>query len=182
MKVLIIVDMQNDFITGPLGSPEAAALVPRAVSKIRGFQGKVLVTLDTHGDNYLQTQEGRNLPVVHCVKDTEGWNIHPGILEALRGSGANFSERDGVFMKPAFGSVSLAEALLQIDAANKIDEIELAGICTDICVISNALIIKAVLPDVLITVDAACCAGVTPQSHLNALSAMKACQIRVINE
>ena len=171
--ILIVVDMQNDFIDGALGTPEAVAIVPKAVEKIRSFPGKVLFTRDTHPENYPETQEGRNLPVVHCVKETEGWQI----LEELRKLCSTVP-----IDKPTFGSVRLGEVLLGLDALDPIGSVTLIGLCTDICVISNALLVKAFLPEVPITVDAACCAGVTPESHRNALAAMKMCQIRIENE
>lgn len=172
MKALIVVDMQNDFIDGALGTPEAQAIVANVVKKIESWEGLVFATRDTHGEDYLDTQEGRNLPVVHCVEDTPGWDIAPAVEEAL-------AKHDMVicFDKPTFGSVALMDAMAELSG---VEEIELIGLCTDICVISNAMLLKAALPEVQITVDAACCAGVTPASHLNALEAMKMCQIRVI--
>ena len=171
--ILIVVDMQNDFIDGALGTPEAVAIVPAAAEKIRSFPGPVLFTRDTHGPDYLNTQEGRNLPVVHCVKGTPGWELRPE-LQALC--------RTAPIDKPTFGSAKLGELLLAMDREDPIASVTLIGLCTDICVISNALLVKAFLPEVPVTVDAACCAGVTPESHLNALAAMKMCQIRVVNE
>lgn len=169
-KILIVVDMQNDFITGALGSEEARAIVPKVCEKIKAFDGETLFTRDTHGPEYPETQEGKNLPVSHCVKGTWGWELEPRI-EALRGSAP--------IDKPAFGSVSLAEALRDRERCGGLEEIVLVGLCTDICVISNAVLLKAFLPETQITVDAACCAGVTPESHRTALEAMRACQIRV---
>ncbi len=173
-KMLIVVDMQNDFVDGALGTPEAVAIVPRVVEKIKNFKGQVFYTRDTHDEDYLETQEGRNLPVRHCIYETEGWQLVPEI-DALAKSGSGM-----IFNKPTFGSVDLAGCLKGIHKVSKIDALELVGLCTDICVISNALLLKAVLPDVKITVDASCCAGVTPQSHQNALEAMKMCQIEII--
>ena len=170
--ILIVVDMQNDFIDGALGTAEAVAIVPKVLEKIRGFKGTVLFTRDTHHTDYLSTQEGRNLPVVHCVEGTEGWQIREE-LRALCGTAP--------IDKPTFGSVRLGETLLELNAQDPIASVTLIGLCTDICVISNALLVKAFLPEVPITVDAACCAGVTPASHQNALEAMKLCQIRVEN-
>ena len=172
-EILIVVDMQNDFIDGSLGTAEAVRIVPRVAEKIRSFPGTVLFTRDTHGPDYLSSQEGQHLPVVHCVKGTEGWQIRPE-LQALCQSVP--------IDKPTFGSVVLGEKLLELDREEKIASVTLVGLCTDICVISNALLVKAFLPEVPITVDAACCAGVTPRSHLNALEAMKMCQITVVNE
>ena len=172
-EILIVVDMQNDFIDGSLGTAEAVRIVPRVAEKIRSFPGTVLFTRDTHGPDYLSSQEGQRLPVVHCVKGTDGWQIRPE-LQALCQSVP--------IDKPTFGSVVLGEKLLELDREEKIASVTLVGLCTDICVISNALLVKAFLPEVPITVDAACCAGVTPRSHLNALEAMKMCQITVVNE
>ena len=171
--ILIVVDMQNDFIDGALGTPEAVAIVPAAAEKIRSFPGPVLFTRDTHTPDYLNTQEGRNLPVVHCVRGTPGWELRPE-LQALC--------RTAPIDKPTFGSAKLGELLLGMDREDPIASVTLIGLCTDICVISNALLVKAFLPEVPVTVDAACCAGVTPESHRNALAAMKMCQIAVENE
>ena len=172
-KILVVVDMQNDFIDGALGTSEAQAIVPLVKEKIEKFDGKVIFTRDTHFDNYMQTQEGKNLPVPHCIKDTEGWEIR-GELEALRTRPA--------IDKPTFGSVALGELLAEENREEPIESITFVGLCTDICVISNAMIAKAFLPEVSLIVDAACCAGVTPESHRNALEAMKACQIAIENE
>ena len=173
MEFLIAVDMQNDFINGALGTKEAEAIVPAVKAKIKGFNGRVLFTRDTHAENYLETQEGRNLPVKHCIKGTYGWQI--------------CSELDGLrteepIDKPTFGSVGLAQLLKAYnDYEEKIDSITLIGLCTDICVISNAMLIKTYLPETPIFVDASCCAGVTPESHDRALDSMALCQIKVIN-
>lgn len=167
MKYLIVVDMQVDFITGSLGSDLATAIVPNVVEKVKNFDGKVIFTRDTHYDDYLQTQEGRKLPVVHCVKDTAGWQI----CEELRPFVTT------VVDKETFGSVDLPQMIG--DDGQPIDEIELCGLCTDICVISNAMILKATFPEVRICVDGTCCAGVTVQSHNTALDAMAAVQIEV---
>lgn len=169
MKLLIVVDMQKDFIDGALGTSQAVAIVPKVREKIEAYRAAgdmVIFTRDTHGENYLTTQEGRNLPVVHCVKGTPGWGI---AAELPVGDSA-------VVDKPTFGSVSLAHRVARLEG---LEAIELVGLCTDICVISNALILKATLPELPISVDAACCAGVTPESHQNALAAMKMCQIAV---
>ena len=172
MKFLIVVDMQNDFIDGALGTKEAVAILPAVKAKIENFDGTVLFTRDTHEADYLSTQEGKNLPVEHCIRDTDGWQIHPG-LDALR--------KEEAIDKPSFGSVALAQLLKTYDTyEEKIEEITLIGLCTDICVISNAMIIKAYLPETPITVDSACCAGVTPESHRRALDAMAVCQIKII--
>ena len=171
--ILIVVDMQNDFIDGALGTSEAVAIVPKVVEKVKGFKGTVIFTRDTHGENYMQTQEGRNLPVSHCIKGSHGWEVCPA-LEPLR-TGLTID-------KPTFGSAELGKQLLELDAKEPVGSITLVGLCTDICVISNAMIAKAFLPEVPVTVDAACCAGVTPESHRNALNAMKMCQVRIENE
>lgn len=181
MKVLVVVDMQNDFIDGSLGTPEAAAVVPRVVEKIRSWDGPVYATQDTHFPDYLETQEGRILPVEHCIQGTEGWKIAPSVREALT-EGAKRNESVLYLTKATFGSRDLAEQLARRHGEEPIEEIVLIGLCTDICVISNALVLKAFLPETPITVDAACCAGVTPESHQNALEAMKLCQIKVYNE
>ena len=173
MKFLIVVDMQNDFIDGALGTKEAVAILPAVKAKIEGFDGRILFTRDTHEADYLETQEGKNLPVEHCIKGTDGWQIHPD-LDALR--------KEEAVDKPSFGSVALAQMLKAYDTyEEKIDEITLIGLCTDICVISNAMLIKAYLPETPIFVDAECCAGVTPESHERALDAMTICQITTLN-
>ena len=169
-KILVVVDMQNDFIDGALGTPEAVAIVPYVKHLIESFDGKVLFTRDTHFADYLNTQEGKNLPVKHCIKDTVGWQIHPE-LESLRKTDA--------IDKLTFGSSVLPEILAKED---NIESITFIGLCTDICVISNAMVTKAFLPEVPLYVDAKACAGVTPQSHKNALEAMKMCQITIVNE
>ena len=169
-KILVVVDMQNDFIDGALGTPEAVAIVPQVEQKIREFPGKVIFTRDTHGEQYLKTQEGKHLPVPHCIKGTKGWEICPQ-LEALR-------ETDAVD-KETFGSEKLGEMLQEENRKEQIEDITLVGLCTDICVISNALLLKAFLPETPIIVDASCCAGVTPKSHETALDAMRMCQINI---
>ena len=171
--VLVVVDMQNDFIDGALGSKEAVAIVDNVRKKIEGFEGTVLFTRDTHCDNYMDTQEGANLPVPHCIKGSKGWEIREE-LEALRTTEA--------IDKVTFGSSELPEVLLKMHKENPIESITFVGLCTDICVISNVMVTKAFLPEVPLIVDAACCAGVTPVSHKNALEAMKVCQVKVENE
>lgn len=173
MEVLVVVDMQNDFIDGALGTKEAVAIVPRVKEKIETFEGLVIATRDTHGKDYLETQEGHNLPVVHCVEGTTGWELRKEI-------GALITEP--IADKPGFGSRDLAESLSMIYQEEGIEKITLIGLCTDICVISNAMTIKTFLPEVPMVVDASCCAGVTPESHKNALEAMKMCQIQIENE
>lgn len=171
--ILIVVDMQNDFIDGALGTAEAAAIVSKVKDKIENFSGRVLFTRDTHEENYLQTQEGKKLPITHCVEGTKGWQIHPELVGLC-------TERP--IDKNTFGSVELGSLLVTTNKENPIQSITLIGLCTDICVISNALLIKAFLPEVKIIVDASCCAGVTEESHQTALTAMKSCQIEIINE
>ena len=171
MRILVVVDMQNDFIDGALGTGEALAIVPEVRKKIAGFEGKVIFTRDTHDEGYMDTQEGRNLPVPHCIKDTHGWQIRDE-LEELRDTES--------LDKPSFGSLELPERIEALSDGEEIEEIVLIGLCTDICVISNAMIIKAAFPEIPVTVDSRCCAGVSPESHENALKAMSACQIRVI--
>ena len=171
-KILIVIDMQNDFIDGALGTAEAVGIVEAVKEKIRSYPPKdVIATMDTHFENYMQTQEGRYLPVSHCVRGTEGWEIRPEIVDLLKGA--------KVYEKPTFGSMQLAEDLKAAAEKEEI-ELELIGLCTDICVVSNALLLKAQMPEVRISVDASCCAGVTPQKHEAALETMRSCQIRVI--
>ena len=170
MKILVVVDMQKDFIDGALGTPEAVKIVPYVKARIEAFDGKVLFTRDTHFSDYMNTQEGKNLPVLHCVKDTPGWEIHPE-LEVLR--------KTLPIDKVTFGSSALPQVLRQEE---DIESITFLGLCTDICVISNVMITKAFFPEVPVIVDAKGCAGVTPESHKNALAAMKMCQVTVINE
>ncbi len=170
MKALIVIDMQNDFITGSLGTKEAQAIVANVAKRIaeaRDNGESLFFTRDTHSTDYLNTQEGRNLPVEHCIRGTEGWQIESSLATA----------NAIVVDKPSFGSIELAEKIAGIP---ELESVELIGLCTDICVISNAMILKARLPEIPISVRANCCAGVTPQSHENALNAMKMCQIRIL--
>ena len=170
MKLLIVVDMQNDFIDGALGSKEAVAIVPYVKEKIEGFDGKVFFTRDTHFDHYMTTQEGRNLPVPHCVKGTAGWEIRAE-LDALR--------RTEAIDKITFGSKDL---ITVIEQEKDVESITFVGLCTDICVISNVMLTKAFFPEIPLIVDAKGCAGVTPESHQNALNAMKMCQVEIRGE
>ena len=170
---LIVVDMQRDFIDGSLGTPEAQAIVPRVVEKILQFDGEIFATLDTHAENYLQTAEGRHLPVPHCIKGTPGWMLDSSVAAALEQKGYTPVE------KLTFGSVLLPRLLYQA-AAGETFSMELVGLCTDICVVSNALMLKANFPEMPICVDSACCAGVTPETHRTALETMRCCQIEVI--
>lgn len=176
MKYLIVVDMQNDFITGSLGTVEAQMILPEVVSKVKNYTGQVIFTRDSHTEDYLETQEGRLLPVKHCILYEEGWELAAQLGELVR------EKQWKVYNKPAFGCKELAEDLRKENEKQPIEEIELCGLCTDICVVSNALLLKAFLPEVPILVDASCCAGVTPESHENALTAMKMCQIRITGD
>lgn len=180
MKYLIVVDMQNDFVDGALGTEEAEKIVPGVAEKIRYFDGRILYTKDTHENNYLETAEGKKLPVAHCIRGTKGWEFVPEIQKLAEDAGR--SEGANEIEKPTFGSVELGKLLARENEKEPIDSITLVGLCTDICVISNAMLIKAFLPETPIFVDASCCAGVTPESHRQALAAMKVCQIEVINE
>ena len=168
-KILVVIDMQNDFIDGALGTGEAQAMLPRLVAKLERETDAVLVfTQDTHGVDYLETQEGKNLPVPHCIKPEKGWEIAPSLKPFVEQAAA-------VVEKPTFGSLELPKVIAGLEP----DAIELVGLCTDICVIANAMILKVAFPEVPVSVDASCCAGVTPQSHENALAAMKMCQVVV---
>lgn len=172
MKLLVVVDMQKDFVDGALGTKEAQAITHNVVEKVKEEKAagsEIIFTLDTHEVNYLETAEGKNLPVEHCIRETEGWKLIPSLRP--------LSDGCQIIEKPTFGSTRLAH----LAAAGKYDEIELIGLCTDICVISNALLLKAAVPETPISVDASCCAGVTPVSHKNALEAMKMCQIIIKN-
>ena len=172
-KYLIVIDMQNDFIDGALGTKEAQAILPKVIEKVKSFKGPVIFTRDTHEEDYLETQEGRLLPVTHCIRGTKGWELQEELDAFAR------EKHCLIFDKPTFGSAHLAGCLTGINRTIPIDEVELIGVCTDICVISNALLLKAALPEMKISIDASCCAGVTPQSHETALDAMRACQIFV---
>lgn len=178
MKILIVVDMQNDFVSMALGTPEAQAIVPEVVKKIEEYKNDkndfIVFTRDTHYSDYMETLEGKKLPVPHCIVGSEGWDI----IREL-----NVDETNPVVDKKTFGYEKW-DALFKAFGIyySQIDEIELCGLCTDICVISNALILRALYPDKPIIVDAKCCAGVTPEKHKAALEVMKSCQIDVINE
>lgn len=170
-RVLVVVDMQNDFITGSLGTKEAQAIVEKVCRKIQGFDGEVLFTLDTHGPDYLETQEGRLLPVAHCIKGTPGWELEPRVRALCKTTPIE---------KPTFGSTGLADVLQAKHIyGGGLDEVVFVGLCTDICVVSNALLVKARLPEVPLTVDASCCAGVTPEAHHHALAVLRSCLITV---
>lgn len=170
-KVLVVVDMQKDFIDGSLGTVEAQAIVEPVIEKMRSYdKADIYVTRDTHEENYLETAEGRKLPVVHCVRGTEGWQLHPQI-EAQ-------TDHVHIIDKPTFGSIALMELLRKENEREPL-AIELVGLCTDICVVSNALLLKAAMPEVEIRVDKGCCAGVTPETHKAALATMEMCQIEI---
>lgn len=171
-RILIVVDMQNDFVNGSLGSSEAQQIVNRVVDKVKAFEGQVIFTQDTHEENYMSTQEGKLLPVPHCIEGTAGWQLVPELEAYQRANDCP------VYKKDRFGSIELARHLI----TKNIESIELVGLCTDICVVSNALLLKAYLSEVPISVDASCCAGVTPQKHEAALETMRSCQICVKNE
>jgi nicotinamidase-related amidase len=172
-RYLIVIDMQNDFIDGALGTKEAQEILPRVIEKVRSFKGPVMFTRDTHDEDYLETQEGKRLPVTHCIGGTHGWELVKELDEYAK------DHHSLIFDKESFGSQYLAGCLAGISRQVPIDEVELVGVCTDICVISNALLLKAAVPETRIIVDASCCAGVTPESHLTALKAMQACQIDI---
>lgn len=172
-KYLIVVDMQKDFVNGALGTKEAEQIVPAVLSKVKEFDGEVIFTKDTHFSDYLSTTEGRMLPVEHCIKDTDGWML---IEELEKYCAGNQSK---VYEKLTFGCKELAQDMLAKHEQEPVDSIELIGLCTDICVVSNALLLKAFLPEVELSVDASCCAGVTPEKHQAALETMVSCQILV---
>lgn len=171
-KFLIVVDMQKDFVDGALGTKEAVSIVPAVVEKIKSFDGEIIVTYDTHSENYMETSEGINLPVPHCIKGTDGWQLDSNVAAALKGKNYTTVE------KLTFGSINLPEVIKQ-SAKGENFTIELIGLCTDICVVSNALILKANFPEAEISVDSSCCAGVTPDSHTAAITTMKMCQINI---
>lgn len=172
-NVLVVVDMQNDFIDGALGSPQAQYIVPAVVRKIKNFEGDIFVTMDTHFGNYLDTLEGKKLPVVHCVDETEGWELNEKVEEALK-------DKDfELVIKYTFGSEELAKAIKKLAETDELT-ITLIGLCTDICVVSNALILRAALPNTVIQVVEKCCAGVTNEKHEAALETMRSCQIDII--
>lgn len=181
MKFLVIIDMQNDFLTGILGNEQTAEIVPAVCVKAKRFlagrNAVMICTMDTHTENYLSTQEGRNLPIVHCIKGTYGWQLDSRLRAITENNAGNVYSIE----KGTFAAEELPERIKEISRNynEKIDEIELVGVCTDICVISNAILLKTFFPEVLITVDSSCCAGVTPESHNNAINAMKMCQINI---
>ena len=177
MEVLVVVDMQKDFVDGALGTKEACAIVPFVKARIEEAVQKeetILFTRDTHEENYMETQEGQRLPVPHCIRNTAGWEIVEELLP--------YTEQSQPVDKPTFGSVDLCSALQIVNEKLPVEKVTLIGLCTDICVISNAFTVKSFLPEVPLIVDASCCAGVTPESHKTALQSMKTCQIKIENE
>lgn len=173
MKVLVVIDMQNDFITGALAAENAEKIIKPIIDKMKGFDGMILATKDTHKEDYLHTQEGRMLPLAHCIKGTNGWKMVYEIERLLT---------TPAIEKNTFGSVELAQLLSSYNKIKPLTEVTLVGLCTDICVISNALLIKAFLPETPIKVDAECCAGSTAENHRKALEAMQRCQIIIENQ
>lgn len=186
MKILCVIDCQNDFITGSLGSMEAQAIVPYICEKIKGLNYEtddIITTFDTHNENYLQTLEGKKLPVEHCIFNTHGWMLNTDIYDAMKEKVLFGND----VLKPTFGSIEDLPNKVKVVAASKVSsyddvEIEICGLCTDICVVSNALILRAMFPNVKITCDAKACAGTSIEAHKAALTVMKSCQIDVINE
>lgn len=178
-RILIVVDMQTDFVDGALGTTEALAILDPVTAKIAAYaadpDGVIFVTYDTHTEDYMNTSEGKHLPVPHCIKGTTGWELHPAVTAALEGVSYTAVE------KPTFGSVELP-ALVAKAADGDDFSVELIGLCTDICVVSNTLLLKATYPEVSISVDAACCAGVTPATHEAALTTMRMCQVQILNQ
>jgi nicotinamidase-related amidase len=171
-KVLVVVDMQNDFIDGALGTGEAIAIVENVAKKIREFEGDIFVTYDTHFENYMETAEGAKLPVPHCIKGTKGWELNKTVADALD---------DKMYIaveKRTFGSTELPNLIREVVSGDDFD-VTLIGLCSDICVVSNTLVLKANFPEKEIYVDASCCAGVTPATHKAALDTMRMCQINI---
>lgn len=175
-KILIVVDMQKDFVNGALGTKEAESIVGNVVKKIEAFDGEIYATYDTHYEDYMETSEGKNLPVPHCIEGSDGWMLDERVASAL-----NKKDEYTEIQKITFGSVDLPLILAEEHNMDEV-QIELIGLCTDICVVSNALILKATYPETPISVDASCCAGVTPESHKAALTTMRMCQINIIGE
>lgn len=174
-KFLIVVDIQNDFVDKALGTSEAVNIIDKAADKIKNFDGEIFVTYDTHCENYLETAEGKKLPVPHCIKGTDGWQLNSKISDAL------FAKKYTSVEKVTFGSVDLPNLIKDVAGSEEFT-IELIGLCTDICVVSNALLLKANFPECEITVDASCCAGVTSATHKSAIETMRCCQINIIGE
>lgn len=177
-RLLVVVDFQNDFIDGALGTAEAQAIVPNVVDKVKNWDGDIFFTADTHGENYMQTNEGKHLPVVHCVHDTEGWELRKEVAEIVKNKMDVDTFQRNTYIKHTFGSVDLMERI----CADGYDYVEFIGLCTDICVASNAIMLKAFCPGIQIVVDTTCCAGVTPDTHAAALTTMKMCQIDILED
>lgn len=173
MDILVVTDMQNDFITGSLGSEMAVGIVDKVVEEVKNFKGKIIFTRDTHQKDYLQTQEGKKLPVEHCIEGTKGWEICDELQE--------ISKKSVILNKVTFGSIDLPDKIKEI-AGEEVENINVLGLCTDICVISNAMLLKAHFTDAKISIIENCCAGVTPKSHIDALNAMNMCQIEIVGE
>lgn len=184
MKVLLVVDMQNDFINGSLGTKEAEQILPFVEKRIKDSTEDIIIfTQDTHYSDYLETQEGKRLPIEHCMHETHGWEIHPSLINAWKKNKYTFRLDDipnNSLSKDTFGSKDLIELLTELADEEPIEEVEIIGLCTDICVISNALLIKAYFPETTITVNSSGCAGVSPESHNTAINAMRACQVDII--
>ena len=172
-KILVVVDMQNDFVDGALGSEQAVSIVPAAAERIKEFEGEIFVTFDTHYKDYLETSEGKKLPVEHCIKGTKGWELNKEIESALKEKAFTAIEKN------TFGSVELPKQISDTAEDEELS-IELIGLCTDICVVSNALLLKANFPEAQISVNSKCCAGVTAEKHEAALETMRSCQIDII--
>jgi len=181
-RLLVVVDMQNDFINGVLGTARAQAIVPSVVKKIEAYKANedyIVYTMDTHAENYLDTQEGKKLPVKHCIYDSEGWSLNPDIAQAIKGAKSVDSQEAVEYQKGIFGSWALGEDVKRWEAA--VESLEFVGVCTGICVISNVILVKTALPEMPVIVDAACCECVTSESHITALDAMELLQVEIIN-
>lgn len=175
-KILCVIDMQNDFITGSLGNKEAEKILPSVINKIDSYKLEdVIVTMDTHNDEYLKTHEGRFLPIVHCVKPGDGWKLNEEVYKKVKGCKA-------IISKPSFGSYMLVDLIDQEYENDKDLTIEIIGLCTDVCVITNALLLRSAFPEVNIILDASCCAGSSPEKHKAALEVMRSCCIEVTGE
>ena len=175
-KLLVVVDFQNDFISGALGTSEAVEIIPNVINKITDWKGDIAFTADTHYRNYLETNEGKHLPIVHCVRDTDGWELHPKVAKAVRSKMDTKVFEKVSFLKNTFGSISLMNYISSVGY----EYVEFIGLCTDICVVSNAIMAKTFLPEAQIVVDPTCCAGTTPESHNAAIMTMAACQIDIL--
>ena len=174
-KILLVIDMQNDFVDAALGTREAVAIVPAVCEEIKKDYDIVICTRDTHHKDYLETNEGKHLPVVHCVENTDGWQLNEDVRKVMNERGSY-----EIIDKPTFGSEELVSVLKRFDEKEPIDSITLIGLCTDICVVTNALLVKTAFPEIPVIVKADCCAGVTPESHEAALKTMQMCQIEIV--